>query len=691
MGCGVFGRGPGFAGGRYTGLGLSRGRARPAARSASVTACSVPRAAPRTTREVARTVSRTGSVTISPTIEDVLPGLQQTNHSPATIWPGWHRVSAGGKYATAELIFNRTEDAIVDLDLKAIVGDATRLVADAGKRAGDASRLAERFGDEAYFAALCIRSGIVGPELPHRIAQLVLTFERFGLLGGAIAAGAIRHGDRLALVDERGELSYEELDQRSNALANAWREHGLEPGEGVAILVRNHRGFMDAVFAAAKCGARIILLNTSFAGPQIREVAGREGTDLLVHDDEYADTLGDIEPPRGRWRAWTDDDGDGEDTLEALIAGAETKAPPKPGVSPRITILTSGTTGTPKGAPRGEPRSLALIGGLLSKVPFRAGEVTELCVPMFHALGFMQAFVGIALGSTLVVRRRFDPEVSLASLEEHEATAMVVVPVMLRRIVDLGEETIQRHDLSRLRIIFVSGSALGVELTKQSMKTFGPVIYNLYGSTEIAYATIATPEDLKVEPGTVGKVVRGSVVKLLDDDGNEVRHGETGRIFVGNLSQFEGYTGGGSKDEVGGLMSSGDVGHFDDSGRLYIDGRDDEMIVSGGENVFPAEVEELLASHERINEAAAIGVEDDRFGQRLKVFVVLEKGQELSEDDVKTYVKENLANYKVPREVVFIDELPRNQTGKVLKRELAEPSESPDGTTPEHDAEQPAN
>jgi fatty-acyl-CoA synthase len=530
---------------------------------------------------------------------------------------------------------------------------------------------------------------MAGPELPHRIAQLVLALERSGLLGGAVAAGAIRHGDRLALIDERGELSYRQLDERSNALANAWRRRGLEPGEGVAILVRNHRGFMDAVFAAAKCGARIILLNTSFAGPQIREVAGREGTDLLVYDDEYSETLGEIEPPRGRWRAWTDDDERADDTLDALIAGAESTAPPRPGVSPRITILTSGTTGTPKGAPRGEPRSLALIGGLLSKVPFRAREVTELCVPMFHALGFMQAIVGVAFGSTLVVRRRFDPEVTLKSLEEHEATAIVVVPVMLRRIVDLGDDAIRQRDLSRLRIIFVSGSALGIELTRQSLRIFGPVVYNLYGSTEVAYATIATPNDLKEEPGTVGKVVRGSVVRILDETGKEVPQGESGRIFVGNLSQFEGYTGGGGKDEVRGLMSSGDVGHFDQAGRLYIDGRDDEMIVSGGENVFPAEIEELLVSHEGIKEAAAIGVEDDRFAQRLKAFVVLEQGQELSEDDVKAYVKDNLANYKVPREVVFVDALPRNQTGKVLKRELADL----DGErAPEQqDTEQPAN
>ena len=539
---------------------------------------------------------------------------------------------------------------------------------------GGGLKLAERFGDEAYYVALCIRSGLVRPELPHRIARMLIAFERYGLLAGAVTIGAIRHGDQVAIRDERGDVTYRELDLRSNALANAWRELGLKPGDGVAVLARNHRGFLDALFAAAKCGARIILLNTSFAGPQIREVAGREGTDLLVYDNEYAGVLEGIDdPPHGRWRAWVDDDEtDDEDTLDALILAHRTTPPPKPTSGPKIVILTSGTTGTPKGAPRSEPKSLSMIGGLLGKVPFRAHETTELCAPMFHALGFAMMALGLGLGSTLVIRRRFDPEATLRSLEENGASALVVVPVMLQRILDLGEDKVKAADTSALRIIFVSGSALGVELVKRAIKAFGPVVYNLYGSTEIAYATIATPTDLRLEPGTVGGVVRGSIVKLLDEDGDEVPAGEIGRIFVGNAAQFEGYTGGGNKELVDGLMSSGDVGHFDEDGLLFIDGRDDDMIVSGGENVFPAEVEELLAAHEAVEEVAAIGVDDEKFGQRLKAFVVVRKGQKLTEDQAKKYVKDNLANYKVPREVVFIDELPRNPTGKVLKRELEE-------------------
>jgi fatty-acyl-CoA synthase len=205
------------------------------------------------------------------------------------------------------------------------------------------------------------------------------------------------------------------------------------------------------------------------------------------------------------------------------------------------------------------------------------------------------------------------------------------------------------------------------------MDAFGDVLYNLYGSTEVAYATIATPEDLRAAPGTVGRPPFGTTVKLLDADGHEVAPGEVGRIFVGSSIQFEGYTGGGSKEIVDGLMSTGDVGHFDAAGRLFVAGRDDDMIVSGGENVFPREIEELLAGHAGIADAAVIGVDDPEFGSRLRAYVVTEPGVRLDTETVRDYVKANLARYKVPREVVFLDELPRNPAGKVVKRMLPDP------------------
>ena len=269
------------------------------------------------------------------------------------------------------------------------------------------------------------------------------------------------------------------------------------------------------------------------------------------------------------------------------------------------------------------------LGALLSRVPFRAGEATYDAPPLFHALGFAHAMLAVGLGSRVILRRRFDPETVLDGIARHRATALVVVPAMLMPILALPEEVLARHDTSSLRIVFCSGAQLEADLASRSLAAFGDTLYNMYGSTEVAYASFATPEDLRAAPGSAGKVPFGAVVQILDERGADLPPGEVGRIFVGNGFQFEGYTGGGTKEVIGGLMSSGDVGHFDTAGRLWIDGRDDEMIVSGGENVFPREVEGA-AGHpsRRLSEAAAIGVDDTDWGKRLRAFVGPRPGAE---------------------------------------------------------------
>jgi fatty-acyl-CoA synthase len=529
----------------------------------------------------------------------------------------------------------------------------------------------DRICDELASARSCVRAGLLGADPPHRLAGIALAAQRFGPVGAVVRIAALRHGSRTGLIDERGTLTFAELDDRSSAIANAWRARGLRSHHTVGILARNHRGLLDATFGAAKCGARIVMLNTDFANPQIREVAKREGIDLLVHDDEYTDAAAGVEVAFGAWRAWSE--GDGPNRLDAVIADGDTRLPPKPAGHSKIVILTSGTTGTPKGATRSDPRSLTPFGGLFGKVPFRGREVTECCVPMFHALGFAHAMLAVGLGSTLVVRRKFDAATTLESIAAHRTSAMIVAPVMLARMLDADTSPRTSHDLSALRIIFVAGSQLGSALCVRATDGFGPVLYNLYGSTEVNYATIATPDELAVEPGCVGSVVRSATVRIVGDNGEELPAGSVGRIFVGNGFRFQGYTGGGTKDSIDGLVASGDVGHFDRRGLLFIDGRDDDMIVSGGENVFPGEVEDVLASHEHVREAAVVGVPDDEYGQRLKAFVALRAGAELAEQDIKDFVRANLARFKVPREVVFVEELPRNPTGKVLKRELSAP------------------
>jgi fatty-acyl-CoA synthase len=527
------------------------------------------------------------------------------------------------------------------------------------------SDLLTRAAGEALSLKSLLDAGVLRADPPWVVARAGAAISRYGAVGAAVSIAAARHPDRVAIRDERGDVTYGELEQRTNALANAWIERGLRPGGGVALLIRNHRGFLDAYYAAAKCGARVVLLNTDFAGPQIREVAEREGVDLLVHDEEYAEAVAEVGARLGRFLAWTDTPAD--DTLDALILDAAPTPPPKVDQHAKVVILTSGTTGTPKGAQREEPKSLLPFGGLFGKVPFRSGEVMECCAPMFHALGFTMAMLGIALGHTLVVRRRFDPVAVTESLDANRVTTLIVVPVMLQRLIDQPAPA----SAEALRIIFVGGSQLGGDLCVRATATFGPVLYNLYGSTEVAYATIGTPDELAIAPSSVGSPCLGTVVRILDDDGKALPDGVSGRIFVRNVMPFSGYTGGGGKEIIDGLMSTGDVGHFDGNGFLHIDGRDDDMIVSGGENLFPGEVEELIATHPDVVEVAAIGVDDEAFGKRLHAFVV-RRHDGLTEDAVKDYVRDNLARFKVPRTVTFLDELPRNPTGKVLKRALKE-------------------
>ncbi|MGZ4530151.1 MAG: AMP-binding protein, partial [Mycobacterium sp.] len=453
---------------------------------------------------------------------------------------------------------------------------------------------------EARSLLLYARAGGLRWVPPGRIFPVLRALDRYGILGAATAIAAGRDRDGVALIDERGPLTFGELDERTNALGNEWRRRGLGPGNGVAILVGNHRGFLEAVYAAAKCGAGVLLLNTGFGAAQLAGMLTRERVDLLVYDEEYGAVVADVQPRLGRIRAWTQSPA--ADTLDALIELGDPSPPPPSDGRPKIVISTSGTTGTPKGAARSEPYSLIPVGGLLGKAPFRGREVTECCVPLFHSMGFSHAMYAMVLGSTLVLRRHFDARQTLASVAAHRASAMIVVPIMLRRILDLGPAALAEHDLSSLRIVFIGGSQLGAALATRALEALGPVVYNMYGSTEVAYATIATPADLTVAPGCVGAVVPGSVVKVFSQDRHEVPPGTPGRIFVGNVLTFEGYTGGGTKESMQGLMSTGDVGHFDADGRLFIDGRDDEMIVSGGENLFPGEVEELLITHPAIEE-----------------------------------------------------------------------------------------
>ncbi len=531
--------------------------------------------------------------------------------------------------------------------------------------------MATALSDGIHVAGTLARAGLLRPSRPDRALRAIVGLHRFGpTMAAGIVGGAARFPAAPAIIDDDGSVTFGELERRTNALARGLAGHGLTEGRTLAVMCRNHRGFIEVAAACSKLGVHVVLLNTGFAGPQVAEVVAREGADGLVYDREFAAT---VRAARNGRISFVADAGTGEadDTsLEQLIATRVDTPLPPPAVAGRAVILTSGTTGTPKGANRPAPSSMGPMAALLSAIPLRARGTTVIAAPLFHAWGFAHVLLATALSSTIVLRRRFEPLEMVQAVSAHHADALVVVPVMLQRMLEADADQRRELDTSSLRVIAVSGSALPGPLANRVMDAFGDALYNLYGSTEVAWATVAGPADLRAAPGTAGRPPRGTVVKILDEYGSEVPAGASGRIFVGSEMLFEGYTGGGDKDRRGGLMATGDVGHFDADGRMFVDGRDDDMIVSGGENVFPGEVEDLLSGMAGIREVAVVGVPDEEFGQRLRAVVSLHPGAELSEGELQDHVRGHLARYKVPREVLFVEELPRNATGKILKREL---------------------
>jgi acyl-CoA synthetase (AMP-forming)/AMP-acid ligase II/uncharacterized membrane protein len=583
------------------------------------------------------------------------------------------RLSYGSPGGVIAAIADRISEPMVSRNLEQTLENLRREFEGRDGMSPDGMSIPERVGYTLGSLRVLVERGVLRPMRPDKLARMAATLVRWGRSPAAgYVALAIQYPDEPAIVDELGTLTFAEVNERTNALAHAFSDAGIKEGDGVAVMCRNHRGFVEATVAISKLGADSLYLNTAFSGPQITEVVQREKPVAIVYDEEFAELLEDAGRRRKRFVAWHDEEKTDDPSLDELIEAGDPADVVPAEREGRAVILTSGTTGTPKGASRGSPDTLDPAVSLLAKIPLHGRQSTHIAAPLFHSWGFAHLTLGLLLASTLVLRRKFEPEACLAEIARYRCDSLVVVPVMMSRILELPEEVRRKYDVSSLEVVGASGSALPGDLAIEWMDEFGDTLYNLYGSTEVAWASIATPADMRAAPGTAGRAPRGTVVRLYDDGGVEVPPGETGRIFVGNEMLFEGYTGGGKKDVIDGLMATGDVGRFDEAGRLFVEGRDDEMIVSGGENVFPKEVEDLLSRHTAVSDVACVGVEDKKFGQRLRAFVVSGGGKKPSEDELKKYVKQNLAGFKVPREFVFLDELPRNSTGKVLKRELQE-------------------
>jgi len=502
-------------------------------------------------------------------------------------------------------------------------------------------------------------------------------------LGVVSQMNAAAVGDKVAIHDRNGSQTWAELDARANRVANGFQSSGIAPGDRVALLLRNGREMAELALGAQKIGIVCCPLNTWAKPKELKVTLEQADPKVLVYDGLHSEQVAKCDTSGIElFYVGAEAEAVGGEPYEEWVAGQPDKAPPpftRDRGTPKVVIHTSGTTGTPKGAQRdASAAGLGALANLVSVVPYRRDDVIFCPAPLFHSFGLATFTFATGLGATMVMPQKFDPEDSLRQIEEYGATAASFVPVMIQRMLRLDDDVKKRYDLSSLRIVMASGSAMSPDLRRAAMDLFGEVLYDLYGSTEVGWVTIATPEDMRKHEKTVGKPVPGIDVAVFSKEGERLGTNETGELFIKSNILFEGYTSGESKDEREGYMSIGDLGRLDDDGFLFVEGRADDMVVVGGENVYPVEVEEVIESMSGVDEAAVLGVTDEEYGEVLAAFVV----GSVSEEDVISRCKEELAPYKVPKRVEVLDELPRTSTGKVLKRELIEQLDGADQLDP---------
>lgn len=514
-------------------------------------------------------------------------------------------------------------------------------------------------------ARALLHSGLLTPPSPPAGFRLL----REALRGGAnpytlLAVATARWPDRTAIVDDDGAMSYRRLRRLTESLAWRLSGEGIAPGQAVGIMCRNGHGFVAGVFAAALLGADVVPFSTEFRSDALAAAVRAHHISAMVADNEFAQRI------RSAAESVVTVD-------PATVTAADGARPSRVAASGRIVLLTSGTTGKPKGVPRA-PELRSAVGvwvTILDRTGLRTGSRISVAMPMFHGLGLGMLMLTVALGGTVLTHRQFDAEAALAQASLHRADAFTAVPVVLARILDLPERVRARNPVPYLRVVMSSGDRLDPSLGQRFMDTYGDILYNGYGSTEVGIGALATPADLREAPETVGRPVAGCPVRILGRNDRPVGPRVTGRVFVGGELAGTGYTGGTAAEEakavVDGMTSTGDMGYLDNAGRLFIVGREDDMIISGGENVYPRAVENALAQHPAIADHAVVGVRDERFGQRLAAFVVARPGSDIDVPELREYLKGRVSRFEQPRDINVVGSIPRNPTGKVVRKELS--------------------
>ncbi len=485
----------------------------------------------------------------------------------------------------------------------------------------------------------------------------------------------------------RRHYSYREMNETIDRVGLALSRRGIGKGAGVLLLIKNRIEFLVIHPALSRIGGAAVPASWRSTAPEIEYLARHSGAQVVFFDADIVDTICEVAAQLSILKSnFISVGGEvpGFVSLEEIIDRERGEAPESQEEA-QVVMYTSGTTGKPKGAVRTFQEN-ALAGALcfIGETPMALGDVHLAACPLYHATAF--GFCGFAslLGGTIAVMSEFKAEPFLDAVQRHRATTTALVPTMIHRLVELGPAAIRRRDLTSLRAIFSGGAPLSGPLAIEAMDLLGDKLWNFYGATETGIITVASPADLRSYPGTIGRAIPSVEIRLLDDAGHECRAGEVGELFARGPMLVDGYHADAEATRQSmndGFFSVGDLARRDARGCFHIEGRKRDMIISGGVNVYPAEVEGVLHEHPAVAEAAVVGVPDRAWGERVRAFLVLRPGADASDDDLKAHCKGSLAGPKVPRDYIFLESLPRNPTGKVLKRELRAMEGAQDGSS----------
>jgi fatty-acyl-CoA synthase len=547
----------------------------------------------------------------------------------------------------------------------------------------------------AAVARVMGKAGVLGALRPRTVARFARR-ARGARLGPhlAVMLHAEARPTRAAVADAHRRLTYAELEREVNQLAHALGALGVQPGDRVAIMLPNCAEFLVVLQALPRLGATAVQIGTRLKAGEIEYILDNARPRAMIVHASLA-----VEAALAVSRAGTPAPGQlievgvngagqvhgsgvrvapggtGPHRYHALLSTQPTTAPIRGGGDAGgIITYTSGTTGKPKGARRNFSQTgLEAVADLIGQVGVHNRDRHLVVCPLYHSAAPAFALIMMSVGGSLIVCEHFDAEEVLATIEREAVTCAFMVPTQLVRLTALPREVRSRYDTSSLRWILSGAAPLATETARRFQEAFGPILWNFYGATETGLVSLAGPADHTARPGTVGRPLRGNQIRILGEDGEQVPTGQVGELYVRNSMLISGYHGDkGATDSAmrEGFFSVGDLARVDEDGHLYLASRLHDMVISGGVNIYPAEIEEHLHLHPDVLEAAVIGVPDEEWGERLKAFVVTRQGAQVSAEDLVQFCREGLADFKRPREVQFLDALPRNPTGKVLKREL---------------------